>query len=45
MLPILAARGSQKISVNLNAWQCDIKRDIDSKVMLSQMRYAGATSL
>jgi hypothetical protein len=45
MLPILAVRRSQKISVNLNVWLCDIKRDIDSKVMLSQMRYAGATSL
>jgi hypothetical protein len=45
MLPILAVRRSQKISVNLNAWLCDIKHDIDGKLMLSQMRYAGATSL
>jgi len=35
MLPILAVRGSQKISVNLNAWRYDIKRDIDSNLMLS----------
>jgi hypothetical protein len=45
MLPILAVRRSQKISVNLNVWLCDIKRDIDIKLILSQMRYAGATSL
>jgi hypothetical protein len=45
MLPILAVRRSQKVSVNLNSWQCDIKRDVDGKMMLSQMRYAGATSL
>jgi hypothetical protein len=45
MLPILAVRRSQRISVNLNMRQCDIKRDIDIKLTLSQMRYAGATSL
>jgi hypothetical protein len=45
MLPILAVRRSQKISVNLSVWQCDIKRNIDGKLILSQMRYAGATSL
>jgi hypothetical protein len=45
MLPILAVRRGQKISVNLDAWQCGIKRDLDGKLMLSQMRYAGATSL
>ncbi|WP_191624934.1 hypothetical protein [Pseudomonas fluorescens] len=45
MLPILAVRRSQKISVNLNVWQYDINRDVDGKMMLSQMRYAGATSL
>jgi len=45
MLPILAVRRSQKISVNLNAWQYDIKHNNDGKLMLSQMRYAGATSL
>jgi hypothetical protein len=45
MLPILAVRRSQKISVNLNVRQYDIKRDIDIKLTLSQMRYAGATSL
>jgi hypothetical protein len=45
MLPILAVRRSQKISVNLNLRQCDIKRDVDGKLILSRMRYAGATSL
>jgi hypothetical protein len=46
MLSILVIRiGIKNRAPNLNSWPCDIKAYMDGNVMLSQTRYAGATSL